>query len=284
MITCGNCHSKHEDVDGVRNCYAAGKPSSMGASVSGVTNESESLPEFASDPATAKQLEYINALINQRDTDLVAGRAAELMMDVMDSKAISKREASSLISVLKACPGKAVAAANKAHIAANNEVWPSVPAGRYALYRTGADGQPALRFYQVDKPTEGRWAGRVFLSLLIGSPGNYTKLAIKDGRQRDEIMAAIGLDARAAAVEFGRKAGVCGRCLSPLSNLRSRAAGYGAICASKLGWPYPGEEEARRILDELGIDASDLSDDDDISENTTVLADDDMALEPEGAI
>lgn len=245
MITCGNCHGKHTSVDEVRSCYGDYTGSAV--------------PEFASDPATTPQLNYINVLIEQKDHDLVSGMPAETLMDVMGGKQISKQEASALIRVLKACPGKAVAAANNENIAAANAAWPSVPAGRYAIYRTTeATGESILRFYQVDKPENGKWAGRVFLSLLVGSPGNWTKLSIKQSKDKNTVMAHIGKDARAAAVEFGRKAKVCGRCLSPLSHVRSRAAGYGQACAEKLGWPYPSEEEARRILHELGIDISDL--------------------------
>jgi hypothetical protein len=273
MITCGNCHGKHNNVDEVRNCFANGKPTSYGTTVT--VERDAALPEFATDPATIKQLDYINALLEQRDSDLVGGRPGETIMDVMGGKQISKREASALIGVLKACPGKAVAAANNETIAASKALWPAVPAGRYAIYKDGV-----LRFYQVDKPESGRWAGRVFLSLLIGSPGSWTRLAIKNGADKNMIMdGIIAVGASNAAAEFGRKAGVCGRCLSPLSNVRSRAAGYGHVCAEKLGWPYPNEEDARRMLNEMGIDPDSIEESPEVGNGE--FAKDNDGLEPE---
>lgn len=40
----------------------------------------------------------------------------------------------------------------------------------------------------------------------------------------------------------------CGRCFGPLTDVRSRAAGYGKACAVHAGWPYPTRGEARAIL------------------------------------
>lgn len=130
------------------------------------------------------------------------------------------------------------------------EGWPSVPEGRYAL-----ESEDGVKFYKVDKPTEGRWAGYIFVKLLVGSPGDWAEYPQRAAKQ--EIMAAIEkIGARESAALFGFKARHCGRCMSPLSTPQSRAAGYGEVCAEKVGWPYPSKNEALRILRERGEDAA----------------------------
>lgn len=121
------------------------------------------------------------------------------------------------------------------------------PAGRYAL-----DTSDGVKFYQVDRPTEGRWQGHVFVKRVFGSPGKLRVDRIKSSRTRDEILRAIAVDTRSAAALFGIKMRACGSCLSPLTNPQSRAAGYGLTCAGKNGWYYPSLREALRILDERG--------------------------------
>lgn len=128
--------------------------------------------------------------------------------------------------------------------------WEHIPAGRYAFVDPGDDGvsysyvdrqdlvpprKRTVRFYQVDLPTKPMWKGRVFVSQLFGSPGDYRKEP-RRGDAAVAIMEAIGKDPREAAATFGKETQHCGRCMSPLTHERSRAAGYGQKCASKMGW------------------------------------------------
>ena len=79
----------------------------------------------------------------------------------------------------------------------------SVPAGRYALVENGT-----VKFYKVDRPTEGRWAGYVFLKQQAGD--EFHK--VFGTHRREYILEAIAADVRGATERYGRELGVCGVC------------------------------------------------------------------------
>src|SRR5690606_6457189 len=108
---------------------------------------------------------------------------------------------------------------------------PKVPDGRYAL--PAEDGH--FVFYKVNTPTEGQWAGRTFVVQLIGSVGSWAEQRLS-GQVAASVCARIAEDPEEAARMFGIKAEACGYCGSPLSNIQSRAAGYGETCAAKHGF------------------------------------------------
>ncbi|QPX62159.1 hypothetical protein PBI_INDLOVU_44 [Mycobacterium phage Indlovu] len=160
------------------------------------------------------------------------------------SKPLTKQGASKMIEWLKglSLTAKVVAeteernvAAAKASVASDRgAAFPSadvVPAGRYAI-ETEDGATNALAFYKVDRPTEGRWAGYVFVKLMVS-----------DGEQRmsfaasKSIMAKIAeAGAEAASARYGHEIGECGVCGRTLTNDDSRARGIGPVCASKNGW------------------------------------------------
>ncbi len=103
-----------------------------------------------------------------------------------------------------------------------------VPAGRYAIKDAGG----AFRFYRVDRPTEGRWKGYVF----VKAQGGDETYPILNPDRRKEILAEIAIDPKTASVAYGRELGVCGVCGRTLTDPDSIAAGIGPICAEKKGW------------------------------------------------
>lgn len=233
-VKCGNCHEQHDGPEQVRACFGAGDGEQAG-------NMQHPLPAFATDPATERQLGFLAKLMLEKDTD-GAVAVVDILMDVMDRKPISKAEASKAISALLACPASSITV----------DEWPAIPAGNYAL--EAADGH--VVFYGVDKPTHGNWPGMTFVNLLVGAPGDWREQKLgRDVQWR--ILERINADPQEAARLFGYKTRSCGQCHSPLSNPRSRAAGFGEVCAGKTGWPYPSMEAALRILAELGESAED---------------------------
>ena len=102
-----------------------------------------------------------------------------------------------------------------------------VPAGRYAIVDE-ADGR--IRFFVVDRPTEGRWAGRVFVS----EQASDEKFPVR-GARRGEVLAAIAVDPREAMIRYGHELGRCGNCGRTLTDETSRAMGIGPDCARALG-------------------------------------------------
>lgn len=104
----------------------------------------------------------------------------------------------------------------------------AVPAGRYALpdYKGGVD------FYRVDKPTEGRWAGKVFVAVQHGD--DHTNMSRAAGATILKRIEAFGV--RESSKLYGHELGVCGVCSRTLTNDESRAAGIGPVCREKNGW------------------------------------------------
>lgn len=110
---------------------------------------------------------------------------------------------------------------------------PDVPDGKYAV--TADAGHTS--FYQIRKPTEGKWAGYTFVDLLIGSPVDWRHQPVK-GAQKATILAKIAADPREALARYGREFKQCGACDAPLSHDRSKKAGYGQRCAEKRGYAW----------------------------------------------
>lgn len=106
-----------------------------------------------------------------------------------------------------------------------------VPAGRYAL-DTSDGAHNAVAFYRVDRPTEGKWAGHVFVKLMAS-----------DDTHRLPRSAAVGvlrriaeLGAEECSARYGHLIGECGVCGRTLTNDESRERGIGPVCAAKAGW------------------------------------------------
>lgn len=106
-----------------------------------------------------------------------------------------------------------------------------VPAGRYAV-ATEDGAVNTLAFYKVDRPTEGRWAGFVFVKLIV-SDGEQ-RMSKAAGNAILAKIAAVGAEAASAA--YGHEIGECGVCGRTLTNDASRERGIGPICVEKMGW------------------------------------------------
>jgi hypothetical protein len=101
---------------------------------------------------------------------------------------------------------------------------PDVAEGYYAV--ASATGSNDLDFYRVDRPTEGRWAGRVFVKRVIGG---HADTPVR-GKEAHEALVRIAVDADAAARLYGQEIGRCGRCNRHLTDDESRAYGIGPKC------------------------------------------------------
>lgn len=215
MPRCGNCKGSHPTVADVRACYSSKHP---------VAERPESgKPQW---PASEKQVAYVLGLYKERDlppnhTQYTADRLRLMERD----------DVSSEINLLKTYP-HAVRYEN----GKQRKEW-SMPAGRYALYHEAGPGVGTgkWRFYQVDKPTKGKWDGYTFIKQLIGAPGNYRQEPIRR-EQRDALLQRIEDDPKKAMADFGFQSGHCGKCSSPLTNPESLQLGIGPVCRGKMGW------------------------------------------------
>lgn len=180
--------------------------------------------------------EHLNALLAHCGQDCDAEGAYAW-------KPLTKKGASNLLDTLLAIPmtpealteveerNVAAAKASVAEARKPAQQWESVVEGRYAIpTEDGAINE--LAFYKVDRPTEGRWAGYVFVKRLVGP--EEQRLSQKQGAA---ILAKIGeFGAEKASKLYGKEIGHCGVCGRRLTNDDSRAAGIGPVCAEGLGW------------------------------------------------
>ena len=172
---------------------------------------------------TIKQREFIASLVSERElpADEKGAYVASLLAGT--AREPSPAQASAIIEWLLALPRKAAPA----------DV--DVPAGRYALVHPV---RSIVEFFVVDKPEDGKWAGRTF----VKQQASDDKYPVK-GARRSEVLARIAEDPHAAMIRYGHELGRCGRCGRTLTDEVSRAMGIGPDCAEALGIPRISEEE-----------------------------------------
>ncbi len=174
-------------------------------------------------PISEARADFIRTLLTER---AVPAAAASRLLDGLDAGTVDSRAATDAIDWLKRQPRAAAAAAPTGLPAAD-----VVPAGRYAI-PTGDTAANRLAFYRVDRPTEGRWAGFVFVKLIVSDDEQRLSRAAAA-----TILARIAeIGAAAASAAYGTEIGACGVCGRTLTNDASRAAGIGPICAAANGW------------------------------------------------
>lgn len=109
-----------------------------------------------------------------------------------------------------------------------SDIAASVPEGRYAI----RNDEGVVKFYEVDKPEQGRWAGYTFVSVRASDERH----PIRNRESRNAILEAIAEDPQAASSLFGQELGVCGVCGRTLTDETSRAYGIGPVCRENTGW------------------------------------------------
>ena len=173
---------------------------------------------------TTPQSDLIRNLVTER---VVPADAAARLLGRLAANEVSVTDAKAAISWLFRQPKVAGTAPAPSGIP-TAEV---VPAGRYAV-ATEDGATNALAFYKVDRPTEGRWAGRVFVKLIVSD--DEQRLSFAASKAVLAKIAAVGAEAASAA--YGHEIGACGVCSRTLTNDESRERGIGPICAEKMGW------------------------------------------------
>ena len=168
---------------------------------------------------TEKQQAFILRLLDEREHGMDA--ALDTLKGTVP--AMSKQQASDMISALLKYPEKASSASAPKE---DNYGIPSVedlPAGRYAI--NSADGE--LTFYEVWRGT--RKPEYVKLYVLHGPDSTEVPF----GKGMVTILKSIAQDAGAAAVRYGHEIGACSICNKRLTNRVSRALGIGPICGGR---------------------------------------------------
>ena len=173
--------------------------------------------------ATTPQISFLTALLGKIVAlDAKFANAAALVLEVAPTE--TTVVVSDRITRAQATLARLQASAPAPVVAAAAPVAATVPDGSYAL--DGADG--ALRFYDVETPAKGKWAGFTFLSVAASDE----RYPIK-GSERTRILAEIAVDPLAAATRYGLHFSVCACCHRQLTDETSRAIGLGPICARR---------------------------------------------------
>lgn len=97
-----------------------------------------------------------------------------------------------------------------------------------AYYAIVEDGK--TNFYQVSKPTSGKWSGRTFLA--VQASDNFHP--IRNPQRIIVVLSQIAAEPMAAMVRYGKTIGRCGACHRTLTVQESIDAGIGPVCAGKI--------------------------------------------------
>lgn len=183
--------------------------------------------------ATEKQLRFIRTLAGERVIPPVVRARLETKMTGFDTKTASetidwllkqpKAVSDGFLNGNKVAREDSERASRLA--AARPNLLATVPEGRYAV-----DLDDKLRFYRVDRPTQGKWAGRVFLNVQASDDWH----PVHDWNTKRVVFDLIAVDPQAALLRYGKELGHCGHCGRTLTDADSRAKGIGPICAAKL--------------------------------------------------
>ena len=106
---------------------------------------------------------------------------------------------------------------------------PDIPAGHYAV--DSLTGNNDLDFFRVDRPTEGRWAGRTFVKRVIGGKADSP---VRGATARAALEAIEKAGPAEATKLYGQEIGRCGRCNRRLTDELSRQRGIGPDCYDQM--------------------------------------------------
>jgi Family of unknown function (DUF6011) len=170
-------------------------------------------------PASEPAIKFLRDLVAEVCPDV----DDTFTQSVIDQGADRVRQA---IDRLKAKRDATRAARPAAQRASANMGTPDVPAGRYAV----ENGDGVLRFYKVDRPTEGRWAGYTFVKVMASDEEHPVR-----GKAGVAVLHKI-VEAGIAAcmARYGQEIGRCGRCGRTLTDATSRSYGIGPECRAKV--------------------------------------------------
>lgn len=87
-----------------------------------------------------------------------------------------------------------------------------------------------LRFFQLDMPLKGKWAGCLFMK----EQASDELYRVRDIVREEAVLRAVTKDAEGALARYGLELEHCGLCGRTLTDEESRARGIGPVCIDKL--------------------------------------------------
>lgn len=88
-----------------------------------------------------------------------------------------------------------------------------------------------VRFFRIDTPLRGRWAGCVFIKEQAGDDVYPVKGA---AREEAVLRALLKFGAKEGLLMYAKELETCGICGKTLTDEESRARGIGPVCARKV--------------------------------------------------
>lgn len=225
-MQCGNCKKDHETVQEVKDCYSGAHH---------FTNEQMTIGE----PGKRRgQYELIQDLLKERGLDLLPPyeearkqytkvQATEYIRHLI--RDIPKIDPNARIdNVLSG--GKSESKKGKRFWRELAEKFGSIPAGFYAT--DSLTGNNDTDFWEVDRVTEGNWAGCLFISQVVGG---HSPFRVKGDRAQHALQEIMAVGIEAARFRFGQELGRCGKCGRDLTKYASRRLSIGPSCAEMQG-------------------------------------------------
>lgn len=107
------------------------------------------------------------------------------------------------------------------------------PPGRYAVLADASlpNHVNETVFLKIDAPTEGKWAGYVFVKMQVSD--DLINVRSRDLRTT-YVNAIINQGPEECMLRYGREIGQCGHCGRTLTNDESREIGIGPVCRGKV--------------------------------------------------
>jgi len=178
----------------------------------------DTVPAWALEKASDKQVNYIRILIEDRE---VPQTWLDRIEELADKDEITKGKAGDIISKLKVLPKRTTRDRSK-----KQPDFDDVPAGRYAVQI--GDDENDLGFYRVWRAPDNPFIVRVYRQ----HSDDDHQLTTLEGRSILKRIYRMG--AAESAMLYGHKIGRCSICNRTLTNRISRELGIGPICGGRL--------------------------------------------------
>lgn len=215
-IKCGNCKGHHDSVADVRSCCLSDQ---QVAGLPGVTYGQAAMA-FADREDKAAYARH--------EQEQEQGAYREEMRKEADSYRAARR-----IPTQQGPRGYAVVKQLRKELA--DELTALVPGhGKYRVAVCLPYDGDRVRFFHIDTPRKGTWAGCVFVKEQAGDDLHPVK-----GAAREELVLHTLLEfgAKEAMMMYAQELGHCGICGRTLTDEESRELGIGPVCAAKaMGW------------------------------------------------
>lgn len=169
--------------------------------------------------ATEKQIGFIRSLLVKH-----TGYREEFairVLNAIEAETLPRDKASEIIDFLLAKP----LAEKQPGVKPSSDPWPAVTEGHYAV--KSLTGNNDLDFFRVDRPTEGKYAGKTFVKRVIGG---HPSTPVRYGEVRKVLDAILAAGETKAATLYGTEIGRCYVCNKTLTDELSRELGIGPHC------------------------------------------------------